>query len=297
MTHPFELTIARSEGSANIYLEAAAGVTSFLLAGRYLEARSKRTAGAALRALLELGAKEVAVLRGGIEERISVEALGVGDEFVVRPGEKVAADGTVLDGSSAVDASMLTGESVPVEVAPGDTVVGGTVNAGGRIVVRASRVGADTQLAQMARLVEEAQHGKAQAQRLADRISASSCPPSLHLPWRRWGSGWEPAPAPRPRSPLRWRCSSSPALRPWSGHTHRPDGGDADRAPNWHLIKGPGCSSRPGAIDTVVLDKTARDHRRDERAGRHCRRGRDQCRDPAALAGASMRPPSTGGQA
>ena len=142
MTHPFELTIARTDGSATIYLEAAAGVTTFLLAGRYVEARSKRRAGAALRALLELGAKEVSVLRGGREERIGVDQLVVGDLFVVRPGEKIAADGVVTEGASAVDASMLTGESVPVEVAPGDTVVGATVNAGGRLVVRATRVGA-----------------------------------------------------------------------------------------------------------------------------------------------------------
>ncbi|MBJ7452693.1 MAG: cation-translocating P-type ATPase, partial [Blastococcus sp.] len=161
MVHPFELTIERSDGSANIYLEAAAGVTTFLLAGRYFEARSKRRAGAALRALLELGAKEVSVLRGGAEVRVPVDQLAVGDLFVVRPGEKVAADGEVTEGSSAVDASMLTGESVPVEVGAGDAVVGGTVNAGGRLVVRATRVGSATQLAQMARLVEDAQNGKA----------------------------------------------------------------------------------------------------------------------------------------
>src|SRR3712207_3328476 len=135
MTHPFELTIARTDGSANIYLEAAAGVTTFLLAGRYVEARSKRRAGAALRALLELGAKEVTVLRGGVETRVPVERLAVGEEFVVRPGEQLAADGVVTEGASAVDASMLTGESVPVEGGPGDTVVGATVNAGGRLVV------------------------------------------------------------------------------------------------------------------------------------------------------------------
>ena len=181
MTHPFELTIARTDGSADIYLEAAAGVTTFLLAGRYFEARSKRRAGAALRALLELGAKEVSVLRGGVERRIPVGDLAVGEEFVVRPGEKIAADGEVTGGSSAVDASMLTGESVPVEVRPGDTVAGGTVNAGGRLVVRATRVGAETQLAQMARLVEDAQNGKADVQRLADRISGIFVPVVLAL--------------------------------------------------------------------------------------------------------------------
>ncbi|MBX6766395.1 MAG: cation-translocating P-type ATPase, partial [Actinomadura rubrobrunea] len=177
MRHGFELTMTRSDGMADIYLEAAAGVTAFLLAGRYFEARSKRRAGAALRALLEMGAKDVAVLRGdGREERIPIDRLAVGDVFVVRPGEKIATDGVVEEGSSAVDASMLTGESVPVEVGPGDAVVGATVNAGGRLVVRATRVGADTQLAQMARLVEEAQTGKAAVQRLADRISAVFVP-------------------------------------------------------------------------------------------------------------------------
>ncbi len=170
MKHAFELTIARTDGTGNIYLEAAAGVTTFILAGRYFEARAKRRAGAALEALLELGAKDVSVLRDGVEQRIPIDQLSVGDEFVVRPGEKIATDGVVVDGSSAVDASMLTGESVPVDVAPGDQVVGATVNVDGRLVVRANRIGSDTQLAQMARLVEDAQNGKAQAQRLADKI-------------------------------------------------------------------------------------------------------------------------------
>lgn len=176
MTHPFEFTIAPSDGAGNIYLEAAAGVTMFILAGRYFEKRSKRQAGAALRALLDLGAKEVSVLRDGVETKIPIGELAVGDEFAVRPGEKIATDGTVVTGTSAVDASMLTGESVPVEVAPGDPVTGATVNAGGRLVVRATRVGSDTQLAQMAKLVEDAQSGKAQVQRLADRISGIFVP-------------------------------------------------------------------------------------------------------------------------
>src|SRR4029077_7905914 len=176
MTHPFELTIERSDGAGNIYLEAAAGVTTFLLAGRWFEARSKRRAGAALRALLELGARDVAVLRGGSEVRVAVADLAVDDLFVVRPGEKVATDGVVTEGSSAIDASLLTGESVPVEVGVGDAVVGATVNAGGRLVVRATRVGADTQLARMARLVEDAQMAKGHAQRLADRISGFFVP-------------------------------------------------------------------------------------------------------------------------
>ncbi|PSS45904.1 heavy metal translocating P-type ATPase [Arthrobacter woluwensis] len=176
MRHEFSFAIQRSDGASNIYLEVAAGVTMFLLAGRYFEKRSKRQAGAALRALLELGAKDVTVLRDGGERRIPVAELRVGDEFVVRPGEKIATDGSVVDGVSAVDASMITGESVPVDVAPGDAVVGATVNTSGRLVVRASRIGNDTQLARMARLVEDAQSGKAEVQRLADRISGVFVP-------------------------------------------------------------------------------------------------------------------------
>ncbi|WP_203815636.1 heavy metal translocating P-type ATPase [Paractinoplanes ferrugineus] len=178
MTHPFSLTA--SAGDA-IYLEAAAGVTTFLLAGRYLEARAKRRAGDALRALLELGAKTVTVRRDGREREIPASDLRVGDHFLVRPGEKVATDGVVLDGASALDLSLLTGESVPVEVRVGDPVTGATLNAGGRLVVRATKVGADTQLAQMARLVEDAQNGKAAVQRLADRISAIFVPVVLLL--------------------------------------------------------------------------------------------------------------------
>jgi Cu+-exporting ATPase len=163
--------LAQGSGTGSIYLEVASGVTAAILAGRYFEARAKRRSGAALRALMELGAKDVAVVRDGIEIRIPTGRLRVGDRFVVRPGEKVATDGIVEDGASAIDASMLTGESVPVEVGPGDSVVGATVNAGGRLVVRATRVGADTQLAQIAKLVEQAQSGKAAAQRLADKVS------------------------------------------------------------------------------------------------------------------------------
>ena len=176
MTHPFSFDISRSDGAGNIYLEAASGITLFILAGRYFEARAKRRAGAALRALLELGAKDVAVLRAGTELRLPVDQLAVGDRFVVRPGEKIATDGVIEEGSSAVDLSVLTGESVPVEVGPGVEVVGATVNAGGRLIVRATRVGADTRLAQMADLVEQAQTGKAAVQRLADRISGIFVP-------------------------------------------------------------------------------------------------------------------------
>ncbi|MBB5120226.1 carbonate dehydratase [Streptomyces eurocidicus] len=176
MRHGFDFAISRADGSSSIYLEAAAGVTAFILAGRYLEAKSKRKAGAALRALLELGAKDVAVLREGREVRVPVSELAVGDRFVVRPGEKIATDGTVLDGASAVDASMLTGESVPVDVTTGDAVTGATVNVSGRLVVQATRVGADTQLSRMAKLVEDAQNGKAAVQRLADHISGIFVP-------------------------------------------------------------------------------------------------------------------------
>ncbi|MEU8627870.1 heavy metal translocating P-type ATPase, partial [Streptomyces sp. NPDC048669] len=176
MRHGFDFTVSRTDASSTIYLEVAAGVVTFILLGRYLEARSKRKAGSALRALMHLGARDVAVLRNGAEVRIPVGRLTVGDRFVVRPGEKVATDGTVIEGGSAVDASMLTGESVPVDVGAGDSVTGATVNVSGRLVVEATRVGADTQLARMARLVEDAQNGKAEVQRLADRISAVFVP-------------------------------------------------------------------------------------------------------------------------
>jgi len=172
----FSIMPSREGGTGQIYLEVASVVTVLILAGRFFEATAKKRSGAALRALLNMGAKDVAILRDGIEVRIPVDQLVVGDIFSVRPGEKVATDGVVADGTSAVDASMLTGESVPVEVGPGDAVVGATVNAGGRLLVRATRIGADTQLAQMARLVEDAQNGKAQVQRLADRVSGIFVP-------------------------------------------------------------------------------------------------------------------------
>lgn len=181
MQHDFELTVGRDGAPCHVYFEVAAGVTLFVLAGRYFERRSKRAAGAALRTLLTLGAKDVAVLRDGAEARVPIEQLAVGDEFVVRPGERIAADGIVVAGSSAVDVAMLTGESVPVEVGAGDAVTGATVNVGGRLVVRATGVGDDTQLAQMARLVERAQSGKARAQRLADRVSGVFVPVVIGL--------------------------------------------------------------------------------------------------------------------
>jgi Cu+-exporting ATPase len=175
-TMMFSLTVSQLSGHAQIYLEAASGVTVFLLAGRYFEARARGSSGAALKALLSLGAKDVAVMRDGTERRVPVDDLSVGDLFVVRPGEKIATDGVVCEGTSAVDASLLTGESVPIEVVPGDPVTGATVNSGGRLVIRATRVGADTQLAQIARLVTDAQNGKAPVQRLADRVASVFVP-------------------------------------------------------------------------------------------------------------------------
>jgi Cu+-exporting ATPase len=175
MTMTATLGVGRSDGS-QLYLEVASAVTVFMLAGRYAEVKAKRRAGAALRALLELGAKDVAVLRDGREVRVPTADLTAGDHFVVRPGEKIATDGVVESGMSAVDRSLLTGESVPIEVGPGDAVTGATVNIGGRLVVRATRIGTDTQLAQMARLVEAAQSGKAPVQRLADRVAAVFVP-------------------------------------------------------------------------------------------------------------------------
>ncbi|WP_293239846.1 heavy metal translocating P-type ATPase [Mycolicibacterium sp.] len=176
MRMTFSLLSDSAAGGDHVYLEVASAVTVFILAGRYFEARAKTRSGSALRALLDMGAKEVAVLRGSTETLIPTSQLALGDVFVVRPGEKIATDGVVTDGASAVDASMLTGEPVPVEVRPGDHVTGATVNVGGRLVVRVNRIGADTQLAQMARLVEDAQNGKASVQRLADRVSAVFVP-------------------------------------------------------------------------------------------------------------------------
>ncbi|MGW1177982.1 heavy metal translocating P-type ATPase [Kitasatospora sp. NPDC002543] len=257
MRHGFEFTIARSDGSSNIYLEAAAGVTAFILAGRYFEARSKRTAGAALKALLELGAKDVTVLRGGAEVRVPIADLAVGDRFVVRPGEKIATDGTVVEGASAVDASMLTGESVPVEVGVGDGVTGATVNAGGRLVVEATRVGADTQLSRMAKLVEDAQNGKAAAQRLADRISAVFVPIVITLAvatlgyWLGTGEGWTAAFTAAVAvliiaCPCALGLATPTALLVGTGRG----------AQLGVLIKGPEVLESTRKVDTIVLDKT-----------------------------------------
>ncbi|WP_101523408.1 heavy metal translocating P-type ATPase [Nocardioides houyundeii] len=257
LTHPFELTIARGDGSMNIYLEAAAGVTTFLLAGRWFEKRAKRRSGDALRALLELGARDVALLRDGVETRVPVEQLAVGHQFVVRPGEKIATDGEVVSGTSAVDASMVSGESVPVEVGPGSSVVGACVNVGGRLVVRATRVGADTQLAQMARLVEDAQSGKAEVQRLADRISGVFVPLVLLLSaatlgfWLGAGGGTTAAFTAAVAvlivaCPCALGLATPTALLVGTGRG----------AQLGILIKGPETLESTRRVDTVVLDKT-----------------------------------------
>lgn len=257
MTHPFELTVAPSDGAANIYLEVGAGVTMFILAGRYFEKRSKRQAGAALRALLELGAKDVAVIRDGVETRIPTGNLKPGDEFVVRPGEKIATDGIVVSGTSAVDASMLTGESVPVEVGEGDAVTGATVNAGGRLVIRATRVGSDTQLAQMAKLVEDAQTGKAEVQRLADRVSGIFVPIVIAIALATLGA-WLGAGFPASAAftaavavliiacPCALGLATPTALLVGTGRG----------AQMGILIKGPEVLESTRRVDTVVLDKT-----------------------------------------
>ena len=181
MTHEFTLTLGHADPMGSVYFEAAAGVVAFLLLGRWIEARSKREAGSAVRALLEVGAKEATILRDGAEVAIPAGELSLNDLIVVRPGEKVAADGVVVEGESAVDAAVITGESLPVEVGPGSAVVGGSVNTTGRLVVKATAVGSATQVAQIARLVEEAQTGKARAQRLADRITEFFVPAVLVL--------------------------------------------------------------------------------------------------------------------
>ncbi|MFP5375697.1 MAG: heavy metal translocating P-type ATPase, partial [Acidimicrobiia bacterium] len=259
MTHGFSWTADRGEGGSQIYLEVAAGVTTFILAGRYFEARAKRRSGAALRALLELGAKDVAVVRDGAETRVPVEELVVGDRFVVRPGEKVATDGVVEEGTSAIDASLLTGESLPVEVAPGDPVTGGTVNAGGRLVVRATRVGADTALAHIARLVQDAQAGKAAVQRLADRVSAVFVPIVIALAVGTLGF-WLTAAATDAATvaftagvavliiacPCALGLATPTALMVGTGRG----------AQLGILIKGPEVLESTRTVDTVVLDKT-----------------------------------------
>ncbi|WP_370247819.1 heavy metal translocating P-type ATPase [Nocardioides sp.] len=260
MTHGFELTLTRQDGAGLLYLEVAAGVTTFVLAGRWVEARAKHRAGAALRSLLDLRVPDVAVLRGpapGTEQRVPLAELGVGDRFVVRPGEQIATDGVVDQGGSAVDASLVTGESRPVEVGPGDAVVGGTLNVGGRLVVRATVVGADTQLARMAAMVEQAQTGKAAAQRLADRISGVFVPVVLALAagtlgfWLGAGDGASVAVTAAVAvlviaCPCALGLATPTALLVGSGRG----------AEVGVLLKGPETLERAGRLDVVLLDKT-----------------------------------------
>jgi P-type Cu+ transporter len=257
MRMSFDLFPGRGDGADQIYLEIAAALTVFILAGRFFEARAKHRAGEAVRALLNLAATDVAVLHAGREQRIWVDQLAVGDRFVVRPGEKIATDGTVVEGTSAVDASMLTGEPVPVEVGPGDSVVGATINAGGRIVVRATRVGSETQLAQITRLVEQAQSGKAPVQRLADRVSAVFIPivVALALGTLAWwlAAGTDPEAAFTVAvavliiaCPCALGLATPTALLVGTGRG----------AQIGVLIRGPEILESTRRVDTIVLDKT-----------------------------------------
>ena len=249
--------LAQRAGTGDIYLDAAAGVTVLILLGRYLEARAKRRSGAALRALASLGAKDTAVLREGLEVHVPVDLLAAGDLFVVRPGEKIAADGVVESGSSAVDTSMLTGEPVPADLAAGDGVTGGCVNVSGRLVVRATRVGADTQLAQITRLVEEAQAGKAAVQRLADRVAAVFVPAVIGIAvatltaWLAAGQG--------PGAAFTAAVAVLIIACPCAMGLATPTAllvGTGRGAQLGILIKGPEVLESTRAIDTVVLDKT-----------------------------------------
>ncbi|TFD50435.1 copper-translocating P-type ATPase [Cryobacterium sp. Hh11] len=257
MTMSFTFSVSPRGAADEIYLEVASAVTVFLLSGRYFEARAKKRSGAALKALLELGAKETTVLRDGVETLIPTSLLVVGDRFVVRPGEKIATDGEIVEGNSAVDASMLTGEAVPVEVGPGDTVVGATLNSGGRLVVRVTKVGADTELAQMGRLVEQAQTGKAEVQRLADRVSAIFVPVVIGLSlatfavWLFIGAGPEMAFTAAVATliiacPCALGLATPTALMVGTGRG----------AQLGILIKGPQILESTRRVDTIVLDKT-----------------------------------------
>jgi P-type Cu+ transporter len=249
--------LARSEGASEIYLEVASAVTVFILAGRYIEARAKKESGAALRALLELGAKDATIFRDGLETTVPVSSLIVGDRVVVRPGEKIASDGLVIEGTSAIDASLLTGESAPVEVAPGDRVVGATINVGGRLLVEVTRVGADTELARLGRLVEEAQTGKAEAQRLADRVSAIFVPVVIGLAivaflgWTLVGGSVEAAFTAAVATliiacPCALGLATPTALLVGTGRGSQMG----------ILIRGPQVLEQTRAVDTIVLDKT-----------------------------------------
>ena len=257
MRMTFELVTVPGGGGNDIYLEVATAVTVFILAGRYFEARAKRDSSAALRALLELGAKDATLLRDGVETRVRVDSLVPGDRFIVRPGEKFATDGLVIEGSSAVDKSMLTGESVPIEVGTGDRVVGATVNVGGRLIVEVTRVGSDTELARLGRLVEEAQTGKAAVQRLADRVSAVFVPVVIGLAiatfaaWAILGASIEVAFTAAVATliiacPCALGLATPTALLVGTGRGSQLG----------ILIRGPQVLEQTRRIDTVVLDKT-----------------------------------------
>lgn len=262
MTEKFSLMISRSDGAGSTYFEVAAGVTTFILAGRYFEARSKRRAGAALRAMMELGANDVAILRDvdgpdGQELRVPIKELAVGALFVVRPGERIATDGVVVEGVSAVDESMLTGESVPVDVSAGSAVAGATINASGRVVVQATKVGSDTQLAQMAKLVADAQAGKAAVQRLADRVSGVFVPAVIVVAlgtlvfWLVAGNSANAAVAAAVAvliiaCPCALGLATPVALMVGTGRG----------AQLGILIKGPEVLESTRSVDTVLLDKT-----------------------------------------
>ncbi|HEX7131120.1 MAG TPA: heavy metal translocating P-type ATPase, partial [Iamia sp.] len=259
LSHGFSIRPERGMATSSIYLEVAAGVTTFLLAGRYAEAKAKARSGDALRALLEMGAKDVAVLRDGVEARVPVGELVVGDRFVVRPGEKVATDGTVVEGTSAIDASLLTGEPVPVEVAPGDAVTGATVNAGGRLVVEATRVGSDTALAQIARLVADAQTGKAQVQRLADRVSGVFVPVVIALAAATLGFWLTAATTDSTAVAFTAAVAVLIIACPCALGLATPTAlmvGTGRGAQLGILIKGPEVLESTRRVDTIVLDKT-----------------------------------------
>lgn len=257
MRMTFSFLAPSGSGAGEIYLEVAAAVTVFILAGRYIEARAKKQSGAALRALLELGAKDTMIVRDGVESRVAVASLVVGDTFVVRPGEKIATDGLVIDGASAVDLSMLTGESVPAEVGPGDRVVGATVNVGGRLVVEVTRIGSDTELSRIARMVEDAQSGKAQAQRLADRVSAIFVPVVIGLSlaafagWMIFGGSIEQAFTAAVATliiacPCALGLATPTALLVGTGRGSQLG----------IIIRGPQVLEQTRTVDTIVLDKT-----------------------------------------
>ncbi len=257
MTMTFSLTGHAGSGTSEVYLEVAAGVTAFILAGRYAEARAKRQSGSALRALMDLGAKDVTVIRDGAEVVVPIGGLAVDDRFVVRPGEKIATDGVIEEGSSAVDESMLTGESIPVEVGVGSSVTGATLNAGGRLVVRATRIGQDTALAQITRLVTEAQSGKAPVQRLADRVSGVFVPIVIVIAlgtlvgWLVTGNGVEEA-ITASVAVLIIACPCALGLATPTAILV----GTGRGAQLGILVKGPEVFEQTRRIDTIVLDKT-----------------------------------------